>query len=1048
MDYKKLNNISGWVVFAITFVVYYLTMAPTASFWDCGEFIACSNELEVPHPPGAPFFLLLGRLFAMLTSAPEKISFYVNMLSVLSSAFTVLFTFWITTTLAKKLVANEEENPELSRMIVILASGAVGALVCGFCDSFWFNAVEAEVYAMSSLFTAIVIWLIFKWEARADEAGNERWLVLIAYIMGLSIGVHLLNLLTIPALAAVYYFRKYKFSWQGLAMALGVGVVILGVIQAGIIVMTFDVAWWFEQFFVGTIHGRETTGLGLPMGTGLVFTILLLGGGLAYGIKYSIAQKNVILNIALMGVAVIYIGLSSYAMIPIRSAANPPIDENDPEGVHSFLSYMKREQYGDRPLFSGPQYNAQPRGIDKIGKEYTIEKGKDRYTEVGDKIRYEYAPEDNVFLPRMWERGRYNSGPHGYYQYVTDKGADTSPRSPGDDNPSGGDNMRFLFGYQINHMYLRYFLWNFVGRESDVQDCSYESGINYGAIKSLPEPMKNDPARNHYFAIPLILGLLGMGWQAYRRRTDAIIVGLLFFFTGLAIIFYLNQYPMQPRERDYSYVGSFQTFAIWVGLGVVALYEFLKAYLKDIAAYAATAIGLVAPAIMLSENFHDHSRAGNYVAPDSAYNLLNSLAKNAVLFTNGDNDTFPLWYLQEVEKIRPDVRVLCLSYVNTDWYINHMKLKMNDSPPLPITLAAKDYTGTDKQAQFFNTDKIPVTLPVDKEALLRSGVISQSELDKVESPMKWEIPTRKEGGGKMLQLADILIKNLVENVAKEGWQRPVYFANTVAPSSFVGLGRNLRQEGLAFRVVPVKGDNSRQDRYDPFDGTIRTDLMEQHLMKDFKYRGLKDKSVYYDENIRRMVGNYYNTFYRLASEYNSQADKLEGNGPRMQRTMMGPDNKPVLGPDGKPVIETIQPQEASEADKLKAQDLREKAKKVMKFTEENFPYQVVTPESYYLAKMGIMYDRLGMKDKSKEYFNFVKKQTIPILTYYDAHPNLYNAKEQEDALALQLVMDYLSNRPGADKKEAEEFMKDFKDNPSIMGKIMGNRGGGGDQGDE
>ncbi|MFN0204041.1 MAG: DUF2723 domain-containing protein [Bacteroidia bacterium] len=1026
MNYRQLNNIGGWLAFAISFIVFFMTMAPTASFWDCGEFIACSNELEVPHPPGAPFFLLLGRIFAMLAPNPEKIALFVNMLSTLASAATVLFTFWITTTFAKRMVLEkDQETPDFAQTVVILASGMVGALCCGFADSFWFSAVESEVYAMSSFFTTVVIWAMLKWEERADRPGNEKWLVLIAYLIGLSIGVHLLNLLTVPALAIMYYFKKYKFSWQGFLTAGAISIVILGVIQYGIIIFTFDIALFFEKFLVGTISSAEETGLGLPFGSGMALFMVLLVGGLIALVWYSVKTNNSLMNTAAIATIVVYFGLASYAMIPIRSGANPPIDENDPENVISFLSYMKREQYGDRPLFRGPQYTAQPTGVEETGKEYVVEKGKNKYVEVGKKIRYEYAAEDMKTLPRMWERGRYNSGPHGYYQYVTDKGPDSSPNSPGDDNPSGLDNMRFLFGYQLYHMYIRYFLWNYAGRESDVQDCAYESGLNYGRNGRMPAAIKNDASKNHYYFLPLILGILGIFWQAKKRETDAIVVGLLFFFTGIAIILYLNQYPMQPRERDYAFVGSFQTFAIWIGLGVVALYEIFYRYLKNNSAYVSAALGLVAPALLVGQNYKDHSRAGNYVSPDSAYNLLNSLEKNAVLFTNGDNDTFPLWYLQEVENVRPDVRVLCLSYVNTDWYINHMKLQMNQSPPLPITMQPKEYTGTEQQAKFFQSKTLNVDLPADKDALLKAGILNEKEAATVESPMKWTIKTRKEGGGNLLMLADLLIKNLIENVAKQGWTRPIYFANTVSPSSFVGLDNNLRQEGLAYRVLPIKA-TSRPDRYDPFTGTVRQDLTFEALTKKFKYRGLADNSVYYDENIRRMIGNYYNTFYRLANSYFTEAEDLTNPQPQPIPNPNNP-NELIMPPP------TSDVKVATPEAKQQAEALMAKAKETMAHAEKAFPYTVAQPDAYYLVKFGIMFDKLGDKAKADQYFKAAREATIPIIDYY-SQENLYNGRESEDLLALRLLGDYLRNVK-KDKKAADDFENSIS--PRVRARMMG-----------
>lgn len=984
MNYKNINNFTGWAVFAVSMIVYLLTMAPTASFWDCGEFISCSNELEVPHPPGAPFFLILGRVFAMFAGAPENVAYMVNLVSALSSGFTVLFTFWITTTLAKKMVANEVENPTLTQTIAIIGAGLVGAFACAFSDSFWFSAVEAEVYAMSSLFTAIVIWVMLKWEARADQPGHQRWLVLIAYLMGLSIGVHLLNLLTIPALALIYYFKKYTFSWKSLSIAIGISIVILAVIQFGIILATFDIAWVFEKTLVGTIKGTQETGMGLPAGSGIALTSLLLVAGLSYLVFYSIQKENALLNTIGMSIIVIFVGFASYAMVPIRSAANAPIDENDPEKVHSFISYMKREQYGEFPVFRGVLYNAQPIDAQETGKEYISDEKTGKYREIGNKIRYEYSPKDNKLFPRMWDKSRYNAGPHGYSHYVKNKGATASPM---DDKPTGAEDISFLWNYQIVHMYVRYFMWNFAGRESDVQDCGWESGLDFAKTQKMPDFIKKDPAKNHYFMIPLILGLLGLYWHIKKDAKNAAVVGMLFFFTGMAIILYLNQVPQQPRERDYAFVGSFQTFAIWIGLSVIALYQLLQKYLKENGAYVSVALGLIAPGLMFAENYDDHSRANNYTCPDSAYNLLNSLAPNAVLFTNGDNDTFPLWYAQEVEGIRPDVRVLCLSYVNTDWYINHMKLKMNESEPLPITMKKEEYTGARQQAKFFNTATIEKRLLSNKNQLLADKIVNQDELPYVKDTMVWKINTRKEGGDdqRLLYLADLLIINLVENVAKDGWKRPVYFANTVTPSSFVGLDKYLRQEGLAYRVLPLNKPDD-VDYYEGFQGSIRPDMMEDNMVNKFKYRNLDNAKVYYDENTLRMMGNYYNTFARLIKYHVDKSEKAS-----------------VKDSTGKVI-----------ASNGNAAESKEKAKKLLAFVEQKLPYKVLNPDSYLLVKLGIQYDRLGMKDKSKEYFDAAMDKAKTTISYYD-NLHEYYSKEDTELAAISVLLNYYNQSRQTDK---------------------------------
>ena len=1012
MNYKRINNLTGWGVFLISLITYLLTMAPTASYWDCGEFIACSNELEVPHPPGAPFFLLLGRVFAMLAFGDvTQIAFMLNLMSVLSAAFTVLFTFWITTHLGRRMLVSDGEEPSFTQTLAIMFAGVVGGLACTYADSFWFNAVEAEVYAMSSFFTAIVVWLMFKWEERADEPDHEKWIILIAYLMGLSIGVHLLNLLTIPALAFVYYFKKYDFSWVGFFITGGIAVAILGVIQTGIILYTFDFAWTFEQIFVGVqyANGAAKSGMGLPMGSGLIIFCILLFGGLVFLTYWSHKNQRVTLNTALISVLVIYIGFSSYMMIPIRSNANPPIDENNPDNTQTFLSYMKREQYGNRPLFRGPLYNAVPVDLEETGKEYVLEEGADKYTEFGVKRQYVYRDKDMKIFPRMYEKGRYNMGPHAYTQYVKNVG---NPNDPNDDRPTAAEDFKFFIGYQVIHMYWRYFMWNFAGKEGDTQDLGWESGLNFGKTAKMPDFMRNDPSKNHFYMLPFILGLLGLAWQSMKRGEDATVIGLLFFFTGLAIVIYLNQYPSQPRERDYSFAGSFQTFAIWIGLSVIALYQMLEKFLGNTSVYVAGILALIAPILMAADGWDDHSRAGRYVAPDSAYNLLNSLAPNAVLFTNGDNDTFPLWYAQEVEGIRTDVRVLCLSYVNTDWYIDQMYQKVNDSEPLPLNLKRSDYQGQSKQSRSFgDRTRLPIQLPADGQSLLNSGIIYESDMPFVEAPMKWNVPTRGSKGNKYLELKDILILNLLENVSKNDWERPVYFANTVTPSSFLGLDDYLRLEGLAYRILPVKKPK-KNDPYDPFSGDLDLERMDKN-MTAFRYRNLDKEGMYYDENIIRMLGNYYNTFYRLGNGYLREAEELEAENSRLNGIINGSD-----------AAAADSARTAKQNNDTKIASLKAKALESMNFADEKFPVKYATPDPYMIVRNGLIYDRLGEIEKANEYFEYGKERSLGTLKYYTEAGGFF-PKSREYMFPLQMLQQYYRQKNDVEKLTAltEEMNK-------------------------
>ncbi len=865
---KRVNNLTGWSVFLVSLVVYLLTMAPTASFWDCGEFIACANELEVTHPPGAPLFLLIGRLFAMLAgSNVGLIAWMVNLVSALASAFTAMLVCWTVTMLATKGMRLSTLTGN-ARTVAIMGSGVIAGLTTAFSDSFWFNAVEAEVYALSSFFTALVVWLMFKWEQRADQPDHTRYLILIAYVMGLSIGVHLLNLLTIPALALVFYFRKYEFSWRGLLATLGISIAMLAFIQYGIIQETFELAWGFERIFTGTVDrsGEVLGGMGMTRGTGALIFALLVVGILATLLFLSQRKRWIGLNTVVLGITVIMIGFSSYALVPIRSQADPAIDMNNPENLLTFLSYMRREQYGDRPLLRGPMYHAQPK-VDADGyavtepgaPRYMLDPGQERYVLDLQPPEYLYEEDGIFWFPRMYDPGRYMSGPFGYFEYVADKG--DNMQSPYDDHPTWGENFTFFLDYQLTHMYLRYLLWNFVGRESDEQDARWESGLEpTDGLRYLPRRAENK-GKNHYYFLPLLLGLLGLVWQSLTDGRRAVIVGILFLLTGIAIILYLNQWPLQPRERDYSYAGSFQTFAMWVGLGALFLTELLAQRLKKWAPYVAVGISALVPLLMLVQNWDDHTRKGRWVDVEFAQNLLDSCEPNAILFTGGDNDTFSLWYMQEVEGYRTDVRVVNLELLLSGWYIDQMKQPKNDSPPLPITMA--NYAGEANMViQPFSP--MVVQLPADSATLVQNGVLTPQEATWADSVMTWEVAGR--GNGRYLLRKDSVLINLLRNVATDGWRRPVYFANTLSPSSFLNLDDYLRLEGIAYRVVPVKA--STQTPEDLYYGWIGQERSYKFLNETLKLRGMDDPSVNMDEHIREViVSNYRNAYFRVARSY-------------------------------------------------------------------------------------------------------------------------------------------------------------------------------------
>jgi len=886
MSYRKINNLTGWFVFLFALIVYLLTVAPTASFWDCGEFIACSNELEVTHPPGAPLFLLLGRLFSMLAfNQTGEIAYMVNLMSVLSGAFTSMFICWITMAFAKKGL-EDASLPEHTKIILLVLAGIVAGMSCTFADSIWWNAVEAEVYAMSSFFTAIVVWLMIMWSARADQPDHLKWIILIAYVMGLSLGVHLLNLLTIPALALIYYFRKYEFSWRGLFISLALSIFALLIIQYGILQYSFSIAWQFEKLFTGTIsrEGTNPTGLGMPKGTGSLLFAGLVIAIITGLLIYSHRTRSVALNTVVLCFTVILIGFSSYSVIFIRSNADPPIDMNNPEDLLSFLSYMRREQYGDRPLIYGPMYNGQVIDFKAGEMRYMTLDDKRRYVEDVEETEYIYRPGDKVLFPRMYETGRYRAGPFGYFNYVSDKGENLN--DPRDDHPTRAEDFYFFLDYQLGHMYLRYFLWNFVGRASDIQNDSWESGLEPASVRMIN---RDNKAKNHYYFIPLFLGLLGLVWHSFHRKRDALVIGMLFIFTGVAIVVYLNQWPAQPRERDYSFAGSFQTFCIWIGMGVIFFAEWLYRYTKRYAAFISGAICLIGPLLMGIENWDDHTRKGRYIDREFAYNLLNTCEPNAILFTGGDNDTFPLWYIQEVEGVRTDVRVVNLELLISDWYIDQMKVPHNNAQPVPITVPRIDYMG-EKGLVIRGFPSRTIEIPIDREALVEEGVLTKEQASWAADTMKWEFQARGSEENPYILRKDLIIMNILLNIAQDDWKRPVYFASMMDPASYVGLEDYFRLEGLAYRVVPVKASIDTPN--DMYMGWVGQEIMSQHLTETFKYTGLDNPDVYFDEHIRTVIigASYQNSFYRLAMSYARSIQKIEARNEVLRLASASPES--------------------------------------------------------------------------------------------------------------------------------------------------------------
>ncbi len=899
-NYQRLNNMIGWVIFLVASFVYLSTMESTASFWDCGEYIACAYKLEVGHPPGAPLFLLIGRFFSLFAFGDtSKVGMMVNAVSALCSSFTILFLFWSITALARKIVDKGKEFTT-GQMYAVFGAGAVGALAYTFSDSFWFSAVEGEVYAMSSFFTAITFWVILRWEREADQPHADRWIILIAYLIGLAVGVHLLNLLVIPAVVFIYYFKKYDaVTRKGLIITGAIAILILGGIQGGVIPLIVKLAAWFEITAVNSA--------GLPFNSGTIIYGILLIGGIIVGLRYTAKYSKPILNTVILCFTVILIGYSSFIILVIRSQANPPMDENNPENAVNLLSYLNREQYGTWPIVYGQYFSAPTIGSDDGSPLYGQDKKAGKYVILDSRKNSvpKYDPDFCTVFPRMWSSQQNHvigyknwTNPRNYKHIAT-----TNPQTGEHetiDKPTFGQNLGFFFQYQMGWMYSRYFLWNFVGRQNDIQghgnssDGNWITGIpaidqqRLGPQVGLPDGADNNKARNALYGLPLILGLIGLFYQIKTDKRNAFVVGLLFFFTGVAIVIYLNQKPFEPRERDYAYAGSFYAFAFWIGFGVLAIYDFLvKRMNQTTSAIAATAVCLLAvPTIMAKEEWNDHNRSGRYIARDMAIDYLNSCAPNAILFTNGDNDTFPLWYAQEVEGIRTDVRVICLELLNTDWYIDQMVHKAYDSDPVPFSLTKDQYRQGTRDVVLFHdrnikgfipvkdliefaksedrTNQLDVgggtfynyfptknmSVPVDSATVVNNGTVTKAMANRIVKSIDWTVP------GNYVQKNDLMILDLL---AHNNWKRPIYFAATNSPSSYLNLAPYLQLEGLAYRLVPIKQNEQESQQ----ETRIETDIMYNNMMTKFKWGSMDIKGTYLDDvfvrscalNIRQRMGS-------------------------------------------------------------------------------------------------------------------------------------------------------------------------------------------------
>lgn len=1092
-QYRLVDNVLGWLAFLIAATVYCCTIEPTASFWDCPEFITTGYKLEVGHPPGAPFFMLTANLFSQFVSDPSQVARMVNTMSALLSATTIMFLFWTITHLTRKLIVKDWDSLSTSKLIAIEASGLVGALIYTFSDTFWFSAVEGEVYAYSSAFTAVVFWLILKWEDHADEPHADRWLVLIFYMTGLSIGVHLLNLLCIPAIVLVYCYRRFpNVETKGSLIALLISFVIVAAVLYGVVPGIVTVGGWFELFFVNT--------LGLPFNTGLVIYIVLLVSAVLWGIYESYIGKskqrenvsflvafaligipfygygwsalvigvfvlalvafllkykkrsdgkmvNVVTsrfkNTALLCALMLLIGYSSYALIVIRSAANPPMDQNSPEDIFTLGNYLSRDQYGNRPLLYGQAYTSQV-ALEQEGnlckpkqskgapiysrKEKASKDEKDSYFVVSHKNNYIFA--QNMLFPRMYDADHAQD-------YESWMGGVEGTQVPYDrcgeammvKMPTQLENIRFFLSYQCNFMYWRYFMWNFAGRQNDIQGHgepehgNWITGIPFidnmrlGDQSKLPDALKENKGHNVFYCLPLLLGLVGLLWQSFRGRRGIRqfwVVFFLFFMTGLAIVFYLNQTPVQPRERDYAYAGSFYAFAIWCGMGVAAIIDLLKKYLHAdgvVVAAVAAVVCLLVPIQMASQTWDDHDRSNRYTCRDFGRNYLMTLQDegNPILFTNGDNDTFPLWYNQDVEGIRTDARVCNLSYIQTDWYIDQMKRPAYKSPSLPITWPRLDYcSGTNEYVEVVPDMKQSILELYKQDAATAKKLFGDNPFEVSNVMNKWvrgnitpeqatilaqvfNVPETKvkeamhmiptdtlyvsidknavKRSGMMMasdSIPDKMVISLkgknalykgelmmLEIIANCNWTRPVYVAMTVGENNYMNLGDNFVQEGLANRITPFLTNTNGAKNFD-------TEKTYNNLMNRYRYGGLKTKGLYLDETIMRMCYTHRRLFGMLALH-------------------------------------------------LIAENKKDKALKVLQKVEKEIPAYNV-PLNYMSggADIAKAYALLGQKQKALDAINAAWKEACQYETYYLSLDGTKFAISQRDCMIQLSIMSQLS----------------------------------------
>ena len=1115
-QFRLIDNALGWLAFFIAAFVYCSTIEPTASFWDCPEFITTGYKLEIGHPPGAPFFMLTANLFSQFTSDPTQVARMVNTMSALLSATCILFLFWTITHLTRRLLISNWDEMTMPKMVAIEASGLVGALIYTFSDTFWFSAVEGEVYAYSSAFTAVVFWLILKWEDHADEPHSDRWLILIMYMTGLSIGVHLLNLLCVPAIVLVYYYRRFPdTNLKGSLIALAVSVVILAAVLYGVVPGIITVGGWFELFFVNT--------LGMPFNTGEIIYIFLLVGCVIWAVyetqtqKHSLKIQNIaflasigmlgipfygwgwsaffigvvvlaalwfllkytknnqplitarVKNTMLLCMLMLMIGYSSYALIVIRSSANPPMDQNSPEDIFTLGDYLGREQYGQRPLFYGQAYTSQV-ALEQEGnyckpvmtsgkpvyqrKEKASADEKDSYFVVRTKDEYKYA--QNMLFPRMYDAGHAAA-------YESWMGGVDGSQVPYDrcgeqmmvKVPSQLENIRFFLSYQCNFMYWRYFMWNFAGRQNDIQGngelehgnwltgFSFIDNARLGDQSMLPQELKENKGHNVFYCMPLILGLLGLFWQAWytRKRKTTVngqektiddpigirqfwVVFFLFFMTGLAIVIYLNQTPMQPRERDYAYAGSFYAFAIWCGMGVAAIIDWLNRQIKKENLVVAVVIGLaclIVPIQMASQTWDDHDRSGRYCCRDFGQNYLMTLQEegNPIIFTNGDNDTFPLWYNQDTEGFRTDARVCNLSYLQTDWYIDQMRRPAYDSPSVPISWSRLEYCAgtneyvqvdpslkkqveelyrqnpeeatkqfgdkpfelknilkywvrtTNKDLHVIPTDTVYVT--IDKEAVRKSGMMMAS--DSIPDQMVISLK-----GKNALYKGDLM---MLEMIAQCNWTRPIYVATTVGAENYMNLGDNFVQEGLANRITPFTTNAPGAKNFD-------TEKTYNNVMNKFKFGGVDKPGIYLDETVMRMCYTHRRLLSMLA----------------MNLVHEGKDKK--------------------------AMEVLDKCEKVLP------SYNI--PHDYQSGSMDLAraYALTGQTKKAQDLIDQLWRKSAEYMMWYcSLDGQRFESSQQDCILHLYILNQVLDLQSAVDEKKAEEKDKQFQ----TINKIYTAKGG-------